>query len=347
MAGLSAPPDTEFEAAVLSAIEASAALPAEPAYDRLGAASAEPTTPGNALSPDEVQQVLDMAQAAMATAQEEAEAAQDAAAKLALRLSLAEEEREAVAARLAQLESSAAAKDAEAHAAEAAAAELLARMTAQLEGMRAEVAAAEASALAAANLAEASAAAATALLEANAAASAAAPTPLATEKLFGPHPKAVLADLEAARMLPGQLPFLYTNTSLAAPGHPSRVAVEPGTVPGVPTLSPVALLLAAAAAMGIAALAVVLHLRGRRRLAAEAARSAALAARLKEAAFAKDTAEQSLGMLERELQRRMKQLEDVQQAAAEAGGSAGGCARVAQGWTQPAGLTRAHPRPPP
>lgn len=265
--------------------------------------------------------MIDMAQAAMATAQEEAEAAQDAAADLALRLRMAEEEREAVAARLAQLEASAAVKDAEARAAEASAAELLARMTVQLESMRAEVAAAEASAIAAANLAEASAAAATALLEANAAVPAAACTPRqpTPEVLHGPHPEAFLAELEAAQMLPGQLP-VFNNASLAALGRPSPAAFRPRAVSAI---HPAALATAAAAALGLAALAVALHLRGRRRLAAKAARCAALAARLKEAAFARDTAEQSLGLLERELQRRMKQLEDVQQAAAEAGGWAG------------------------
>lgn len=302
--------------------EAAAALPVEPAYGRLGAVAAEPTTPCTALAPEEVQQVLEMAQAAMVTAQQEAEAAQDAAADLALRLHSAEQEREAAAARLAELETSAAARDAEARFAETAAAELLARMTAQLEGMRAELAAAEASALAAANLAEASAAAAAALFEADAAAPALAPSPRRSDPayVFGPHPEAVLAELEAAQMLPWQLPGFVNNASLTAPSQPALTAFGPSPSPLMPALNPDALALAAAAAMGVVALTVALHLLGRRRLAAEAARCAALAARLKEAAFAKDTAEQSLGLLERELQRRMKQLEDVQQAAAEAGG---------------------------
>ncbi|KAL4419705.1 hypothetical protein ABPG75_006803 [Micractinium tetrahymenae] len=260
-------------------------------------------------------------QAAMATSQEEAEAAQDAAAELTLRLRAAEEERKAAATRLAQLEAAAAARDAEALAAEAAAAELLARMTAQLEEMRSEVAAAEAKALAAANLAEASAAAATALLEAGAAASAPVPssgqpTP---EELFWPHPEAVLAELEAAQMLPGQLPVFFLNaSSMALSGQPALAAFTPRLTPLALALSPAALATAAAAAVVLAVVTVLLHLRGRRRLAAEAARSAALAARLKEAAFAKDTVEQSLGLLERELQRRMKQLEDAQQAATDA-----------------------------
>jgi hypothetical protein len=74
------------------------------------------------------------------------------------------------------------------------------------------------------------------------------------------------------------------------------------------------------AALACGALAALVYLRGRRAAAAEAARAMALGARLKEAAFAKDTAEQSLALLECELQRRMKQLEEAQQRAADAGG---------------------------
>lgn len=85
------------------------------------------------------------------------------------------------------------------------------------------------------------------------------------------------------------------------------------------------------AAMVVAALAVVLLLRSRRAAAAHAAHAAALAARLKETAFARDTAEKSLELLEGELQHRMKQLGDAQQRAADAGGLGGGLVLAAKG----------------
>ncbi|PRW33506.1 hypothetical protein C2E21_7720 [Chlorella sorokiniana] len=81
---------------------------------------------------------------------------------------------------------------------------------------------------------------------------------------------------------------------------------------------PAATVYALLAALAIAALTVVLQLRGRRAVAAHAAHAAALAARLKETAFARDTAEKSLELLEGELQHRMKQLGDAQQRAADA-----------------------------
>jgi len=74
------------------------------------------------------------------------------------------------------------------------------------------------------------------------------------------------------------------------------------------------------ATLAVVALAAVLQLRARRAAAAHAVRAASLAARLKETAFARDTAEKSLELLEGELQHRMKQLGDAQQRAADAGG---------------------------
>lgn len=94
---------------------------------------------------------------------------------------------------------------------------------------------------------------------------------------------------------------------------------------------PAATAYALLAALAIAALALMLQLRGRRAAAAQAAHAAALAARLKETAFARDTAEKSLELLEGELQHRMKQLEDAQQRAADAGGLGQG-ALGGRGW---------------
>lgn len=289
--------------------------------DLLPPATATAVAAGSPLTPLEVQSVLEMAQARVQSVQAEAEAAQDAAADMALRLRVAEEEREAAAARLAELEAAAAAQQAEARESEVAAAELLAHLTAQLQSMRQEVAAAEAAAAAAASLAEATASAAAALLEAPPADAEIAvhpqevhAAPAMHSQMFGPHPEgtALLAELEAAQMVCHQPSSPISNATMPLLQLP--------TGPSTAVSQPLALYAAGAASVAAALilLAVLLHIRGRRRLVAEASRTAALAARLKEVAFAKDTAEQSLGMLERELQQRMKQLEEVQQAAADA-----------------------------
>ena len=76
------------------------------------------------------------------------------------------------------------------------------------------------------------------------------------------------------------------------------------------------------------ALAVLVYLRGRR-VAGEA--EARLRARLKEVSFALDAAEQSLALLESELQRRMKQLEEAQLRASDAGELMRGCGCAMQG----------------
>ena len=111
------------------------------------------------------------------------------------------------------------------------------------------------------------------------------------------------------------VPVPFSNASFALPATspfpPSPTATATGTSP--------AALYTFLAALACGALAALVYLRGRRAAAAEAGRALALGARLKEAAFAKDTAEQSLALLECELQRRMKQLEEAQQRAADAG----------------------------
>lgn len=265
-------------------------------------------------------------------ARAESAAAWDAVAERDLALRLAEQERAEAAARAAVLEASAAAAKMAAAAAEAARAAEAAKQAAveqrasdaeaQLVAMAEEVQAAQAEAEAAhaeaqaaqeearaaqaeAEAAQAEAEAAASLAEATAAVAAALAEPRAEMQL---QPEAAAEATEEPVQATPELPSaLITSTLLAAAAL---------SAPG-------AALYAAAAAALCGALALLVYLRDRRAIAAQAARAAAMAARLKEASFARDTAEKSLELLEGELQRRMKQLEEVQQEARDAGAGTG------------------------
>ena len=254
-------------------------------------------------------------------AKAESAAAWDAVAERELALRLAEQERAEAAARAATLEALAARAE-ERRAAEAAqqadTAQRAADAEARLAAMEEEVRQAQAAAAAAAALAEATAAVAAALAE---------PLPDAQQAAAT---QALQVAATAAKPAPAA--WALDADRLAQLGLPAPLAEA--VVAGLGALSgPGAALGAAGAAALCAALAALVYWRDRRALAAQAARAAGLAARLKEASFARDTAEKGLELLEGELQRRMKQLEEVQQEARDAGaqGVAGWWGRLA-GW---------------
>lgn len=150
----------------------------------------------------------------------------------------------------------------------------------------------------------------------------------ATNQQLAATNKQLVADkqrLAAAAAAAASLTEATAGVAMAALGDmpagsaPAISALLPPPVAAAlagPTATAYALL----ATLAVVALAAVLQLRARRAAAAHAVRAASLAARLKETAFARDTAEKSLELLEGELQHRMKQLGDAQQRAADAGG---------------------------
>jgi septal ring factor EnvC (AmiA/AmiB activator) len=223
------------------------------------------------------------------TTQQESEAALDIITDLTLQLHQAHEARTAALARMEQLEAQQeqAQLEKQEHAESARlAAELSARLTE-----------AEAAAQAAAALAEAAAAATQAL--------AAEPG-----QLGGWQQRAWLPSLQLG--LSSDMNARFPNSSLAA--HTPSAPIQAGAAAASP-----AALYTFLAALGCGALAMLAYVRGRRAVLAQATRAAQLSARLKEASFAKDTAEHSLALLEAELQCRMKQLDEAQQKAADAG----------------------------
>lgn len=241
--------------------------------------------------------------------QRESEVALDAISDLTIQLRLAEEAHGAAAARLEVLEAEQAAARAMEQTQQSEAALLVADMTVQLEQMKAEVAAAEAASEAAAALAEAAVAASEALGAASAATpllppptTCPAPSPFEHVTIVNPSPGGAWPSISVGP---------HCNSSLAVS---ALAATALFSTDGTPTTALYTFL----ASLGCAALAVLTYLRGRRAAACEAERATQMAARLKEASFARDTAEQSLTLLEAELQRRMKQLDEAQQRAADA-----------------------------
>jgi hypothetical protein len=241
-------------------------------------------------------------------AQREAETALDAVTDLTLQLRLAEEARTAAAVHIATLEEEQVAAREAGEALQDEAVRRIARMSQQLQEMSNEVAAAEAAANAAAALAEAAVAAAEALADASKTSQPEAATCSIFEELFEheqPAPAAVTGTASRAT-------YTYANASRELP---QLVTAAAAGSDGQPKASQATLV----AAICCGVLAIALHLRGRQLAAAEAQRAAQLAARLREACFARENAEQSLALLESELQRRMKQLGEVQQRATDAG----------------------------
>ncbi|KAL4856951.1 hypothetical protein ACK3TF_002652 [Chlorella vulgaris] len=231
---------------------------------------------------------------------QESEAALDAVSDLTLRLREAEQAQAATMARLAALQAEQQAAKAAEAAQQSNAAEMMAGMTARLREMTQEVAVAEAAAALAGAAVEASEALGLAPTHA---ASQTFPPPmrfgdwLRQALAFGSSPPADTPEPDSGLVAPDQGPQLSRGTAAATSDAPLYTFLG---------------------ALVCGALAVLVCVRNRRAAGAQAARAAQLGARLKEASFARDTAEQSLALLENELQRRMKQLDEAQQRAADA-----------------------------